>query len=705
MYASIALVDFSYIVVRNYKARASDAKLTPHQVAEYTVNNVMQELASTRDRVEHVVLCCDAPPYWRKAEYPEYKGERPPQDEELTVIKRTLWERIKLDGYQVARVDSFEGDDLVATLALEYAKTCPDVRIVGADKDAAQCVTDRVRMFIPKVGTRPEAILGPDEIKKKFGVAPEHMALYQALVGDPGDNIPGVAKVGAKTAAEWINTYGGSLIKLGVQLAEQSDKGDKMPVGWKNFGEMYPRMKFWLRMTTLRTDVPIDAAALLGKLDAKPLVEVDEPDPDLDAIDAAFAADFPPSADELADEAAVMAANDDNGARLAAQLAKPEEPPRHAFNTCDLHGDCGKADQGGQVAHEYNYPGKTDWATKAERQERAIAKANVTPKNGKKPTEAEIDASQKSIAEHNEKERKRAEFRAQLEKDRAADVATAKAQRAQVPDPKAAEVLSATAKEFAAGEAARQTNGAAAGSPGFLDSSQAAAAPADKPKVTEAEFTEQPKRPVPPKPKASPEERLMSGEFDAKAQTTALARVPQTEREFRMTLQPRTVGETLIVAKTLYNSRRYSQHGSDAGIFSMICTGRELGLTMMQTLNGFHIVKDRPFPGWQLVKYLAEQHPDCEWLLKVHADEKSATWRTKHRIHGILESTYTYERALKSGVVAQNRQNWEGKPTEMNSKTALTKGCWEWYTSAMIGMPLDDTETPAEDMNDAAPAL
>jgi 5'-3' exonuclease len=691
MYSSIALVDAGYLTVRNYKAKASDAKLTPAQVAEYTISNVMAELAATRDAVEHVILCCDAPPYWRAKEYPDYKGTRPEPDPELAVIKRGIFDRIKADGYTIARVDTFEADDLIATLAKEYSKRCPDVRIVGADKDAMQCVTDRVRVFVPKVGKRPEEIMGPAEVRKKFGVMPEAMALYQALVGDTGDNIPGVEKVGAKTAAEWINTYGNSIMKLGIQLAAEADKGDKMAKTWINFGEAYPRMKFWLRMTTLRTDVPIDAEALLVKQKSQPLVPVDdEPDPDLDAIEAQFSADGHPymdgpSPEELAEEAAVMAANDDNGARLVTQLAKPAEPPRHAFNTCDLHADCAKADgdDGGTTAvHEYNHPGKTDWTVKpkvtdAAALERAIAKANTVPAaKGKKaePTEAEIDATQASIAEHNAKERARAEFRAKLERDRAADEATAKAQRAAtrapLPDPKAGEVMASAAKEF-------------------NESRQVA------PKVTDAEFTEQPK----PKPaKVSQEERFLNGE----APTTALARVPQDEQEFRMSLQPRTFGEAVVASKYLFNSRRYGQHGSDAGIVAMICTGRELGLTMMQTLNGFHVVKDKPFCGWQLLKSLAERHPDCEWLMCSHSDEESATWRTKHRIHGILEYTYTYDRAVKAGVVAQNRQNWEGKPTEMVCKTSLSKAVWLWYTSALIGLPLDDTDAPAEEMGDAA---
>lgn len=703
MYQSIALVDAGYLCVRHYKAKASDPKLTPQQVSEYTVANVMSDLDATRAVVEHVILCCDAPPYWRTGEYPEYKGTRPEPDAELAVIKRAIFDRIKVDGYTIARVESFEADDLIATLAKEYAKTCPDVRIVGADKDAMQCVTDRVRVFVPKAGKRPEEILGPKEVKAKFGVLPEAMALYQALVGDTGDNIPGVDKVGQKTAAEWINTYGNNLMKLGIQLAAEMDKGDKMAKTWVNFGEAYPRMKLWLRMTTLRTDVPVDAAALLVKQKSQPLVPVDDPrensdeDPALDDIERQLTEDFgPPTPTELAEEAAVMAANDDNGQRLASVLAQPTESPRHAFNQCDLHEDCAAADEAAKALgqrqglktfqcanHRYEKPGAECWRKGAEEHRaRQVAKANTTvpAERGKKaePTEAEIDAVARDIAERNAKEKARA-----------------------------AQVLADTAKEFAAGEAARKTNGAGASPEGVNQPVAAPApAPADKPKVTEAEFTEQPKpQPAPKAPKASPEERLASGEFDAKAQT-ALARIPLSPQEFNMSLQPRSLAEATFLAKVLCNSRRYKQFGehNEGGQLAIIMTGRELGLSTMQALNGFHDVNGKPFAGWQLVKSLAERHPDCEWIRLKHSDDTSATWETMHRVHGLRSKTYTVEKARRAGLFKQNAHNWEGKPEEMCSKTALSKLCWQEYTSALTGLPLPEDEQSVQGgaTNDAA---
>jgi len=641
-YASIALVDLSYIITRNHKARSSDTKLSAAEVAEYAGQATMQEIDAIRVSVEHVVLCLDSAPYWRTSEYPEYKGTRPEPDPALTQVKRNIYDRIKADGYSIAKVEGFEADDLIATLAQAYSKTCPDVRIVSADKDCAQCVTDRVRMFVPKVGKRPEEIRGPAEVKAKFGVQPKDMALYQALIGDTSDNVPGVDKVGAKTAAEWINTHGGTLIKLGIALAEKADLGEKMPVSWRNFGEAYPRMKFWLRMTTLRTDVPIDAEALLVKREAVKLVD-DAPEEQGDAYEGPSM----PTQEELEQEAALMTgemtANDDNGQRLANELGKgvagfvPFGTPN---KSCDLHEDCALADKNvaefnvrsgkpmGPATHEHKRPGTELWRVKPP----------LVPAPRPLP-----DPNAKAFLLEQDEQRKR---EAILDK---------------------------------AGEKFR-------GGPPMASEVKA------MPAVTEAVFTEPPKPAKPPK--ASPEERIEAGEFDGKAKSSALAVIPPNTQEWNLALQPRSAGEAIVIAKVLFNSRKYGHFGlTEGAVFNIIATGRELGLSMMQALNGFHDVKGKPYAGWRLVKTLAERHPDCEWIRVKSADATRAVCETKHRVHGLMEYEYTIERARKAGLFGQNKENWDGKPQEMCTKTAVMKGCWEWYTSALIGLPLASDES------------
>lgn len=267
---SIALVDVSYLFAKNWHAQSRDAH--PGEAAQATLDAI----CAVRESVAHTILCLDAPPYWRKAEYPEYKGQRErPSDEEIAQ-KKWLLDRIEKDGYSIARVQGFEADDLCATLAMRYSDFCKDIRIVSADKDCAQCVGYLVRMFVPPVGQHPGEVRGTEEVLGKFGVEPRNIPLYLALCGDKSDNIPGVPKVGGTTAAKWIQEMRLDTVeKLGNEMAKQGQLGAKMPAVWRNLASVYQHLPLWLKLTTLRTDVPIDHEALLVRREVAPLV-VDE---------------------------------------------------------------------------------------------------------------------------------------------------------------------------------------------------------------------------------------------------------------------------------------------------------------------------------------------------------------------------------------------------------------------------------------------
>jgi 5'-3' exonuclease len=255
-YESIALVDLSYLFKRNWHGTPRDA--APGAAAQSTLD----QLAGVRESVAHVIVCCDAPPYRRKEIDPAYKAQRErPEDAEISQ-KRWLMDRIAKGGYQVAKAKGYEADDVIASLALSYA-WCPDVRIIGCDKDCAQCVTERVRMFVPPVGERPEEIRGPAEVLAKFGVAPKDMALWLALVGDTADNIKGVPGIGPKKAAQLI-TDCGSLVGIAEALAV-GEEGGKPSAMWRALALHWDQLAVALSLTTLDTAAPVDAVALLGK--------------------------------------------------------------------------------------------------------------------------------------------------------------------------------------------------------------------------------------------------------------------------------------------------------------------------------------------------------------------------------------------------------------------------------------------------------
>jgi DNA polymerase-1 len=111
-------------------------------------------------------------------------------------------------------VDGVESDDLLAAEAVTLAKQGHDVLIVSGDKDFAQVVNDRIKIMLPPPSANPKLgwrLMDAERVKEKFGVPPEQIAHYLALVGDTSDNIPGLDGVGPKTAAKWLAECGGSV--------------------------------------------------------------------------------------------------------------------------------------------------------------------------------------------------------------------------------------------------------------------------------------------------------------------------------------------------------------------------------------------------------------------------------------------------------------------------------------------------------------
>mgnify|MGYP005838904623 CR=1 FL=1 len=136
--------------------------------------------------------------------YPEYKAHRPPMPDDLASQIAPLHEAIRAEGWPLVIVDGVEADDVIGTL-VRHAKQKGIRSIVSTgDKDMAQLVDDHVTL----VNTMSEETLDPAGVAAKFGVPPERIVDYLALVGDTVDNVPGVAKCGPKTAVKWLSEYG-----------------------------------------------------------------------------------------------------------------------------------------------------------------------------------------------------------------------------------------------------------------------------------------------------------------------------------------------------------------------------------------------------------------------------------------------------------------------------------------------------------------
>lgn len=376
MYRSIALVDVSCLFKRTFEAN-------PNKGAE----NTLSEIVRISERVEHVILCLDTPPYARKEVFPDYKAHRDEPTTTEVYQKRWLYEQLKDRGFQMARLKGQEADDVIATLARIYGETTAEVWLVGADKDLSQCVTENVLQLIPSHGERAEHFRGPKEVKEKFGVHPGQMPLWLALVGDKSDNIPGVKGIGQVKAATLINDY-----KTLTGIAENLKSvpgavGRDLAAGWD-------QLVLSLKLTTLDTKLPLDSQALLEKLEPKaavpaPKVEEEEefggfignetpmpepePNPDLN-VTLGKVANMPqpiigkdPRADEFLRQEAAARAQRQSSARAAEDLHELEQQRKR------------NADRAAEEAHELEQQREEQWRQEQRAQQAATSNAAQPP--------------------------------------------------------------------------------------------------------------------------------------------------------------------------------------------------------------------------------------------------------------------------------------------------------------------------------------
>ncbi len=154
---------------------------------------------------ERVAVVFDAPgKTFRDELYGEYKANRPPFPPDLKAQIEPTLEAVEAMGLAVLRVAGVEADDVIGTLADKASRAGLTTVISTSDKDMAQLVDERTSLVNTMSGTE----MGPEGVREKFGVAPDRMVDYLALVGDSVDNIPGIPKVGPKTAVKWLDQFG-----------------------------------------------------------------------------------------------------------------------------------------------------------------------------------------------------------------------------------------------------------------------------------------------------------------------------------------------------------------------------------------------------------------------------------------------------------------------------------------------------------------
>src|SRR5574337_1254785 len=204
--------------------------------------------ATLKEKPAQVAFVADAPgPTFRDAIFEQYKAHRPPMPDDLRAQVEPMLELVAALGFPILRVAGVEADDVIGTLAQQAAAQDSDVVISTGDKDLAQLVNDRIML----VNTMTNSTLDANGVFAKFGVRPDQIVDYLALVGDSADNIPGVPKCGPKTAAKWLGEYG----SLDAIIANADKIGGKIG---ESLRAALPQLPMSRQLATIKTDVEMN---------------------------------------------------------------------------------------------------------------------------------------------------------------------------------------------------------------------------------------------------------------------------------------------------------------------------------------------------------------------------------------------------------------------------------------------------------------
>ncbi|NIP44867.1 MAG: DNA polymerase I [Gammaproteobacteria bacterium] len=244
----LVLIDGSSYLYRAFHAMPmlTNSKGT-HTGAAYGITNMLRRVLAEYQPT-HLAVVLDAKgKTFRDELYAEYKANRPPMPDEMRQQLDPIRAIVEALGITLLEVPGVEADDVIGTLAEQAKEHGFGVTISTSDKDMAQLVNKSITM----VNTMDGGVLDPKGVKEKFGIAPEQVIDYLTLIGDTVDNVPGVPKVGPKTAAKWLQQYG----TLDDIMGHAAEIGGK--VG-ENLRECLDRLPLSRTLVTIKRDVELD---------------------------------------------------------------------------------------------------------------------------------------------------------------------------------------------------------------------------------------------------------------------------------------------------------------------------------------------------------------------------------------------------------------------------------------------------------------
>lgn len=246
---TLLLVDGSSYLYRAFYALTH--LTAPDGMPTNAIYGVLKMLNKLRNETPHDYCACvfDAKgKNFRHELFADYKATRPPMPDDLRPQADKLPELVELMGWNVLKINNVEADDVIGTLAFQAAAQGMNVIISTGDKDMAQLVNTQITL----VNTMKNETLNPAGVLEKFGVRPDQIRDFLALMGDKVDNVPGIEKCGEKTAAKWLAEFG--------SLTEIINRADefKGKIG-ENLRAALPQLPLSYELVTIKTDVDLSS--------------------------------------------------------------------------------------------------------------------------------------------------------------------------------------------------------------------------------------------------------------------------------------------------------------------------------------------------------------------------------------------------------------------------------------------------------------
>ncbi len=272
--ATLLLIDGSSYLYRAFHAMPDLRAVPgdPSSPATGAIRGMVNMMQSLQKEVPAAYVACvfDASgPTFRDAIYPDYKGHRSPMPDDLRAQIPPIHEVVRLLGFPVLDVPGVEADDVIGTLAVAASRQGLNVVISSGDKDLAQLVDERITIIDTMNGKKRD-LAG---VQAEFGVPASLMIDFQTLVGDAVDNVPGVEKVGPKTAAKWLNEYGSldALVARAGEIKGVAGENLRKALDWLPTGRQLLTIKTDCDLNGFVPDLPSLESIRVGQADAAAL--------------------------------------------------------------------------------------------------------------------------------------------------------------------------------------------------------------------------------------------------------------------------------------------------------------------------------------------------------------------------------------------------------------------------------------------------